>query len=85
MNIKELQYFKVVCEQKSITKAASVLYMTPQGLSKVMKNIEAQLEASLLIRTGAGVHLTESGKYGLFRGGLGGEVLKFHVHGAVSD
>ena len=63
MNIKELQYFKVVCEQKSITKAASVLYMTPQGLSKVMKNIEAQLEASLLIRTGAGVQLTESGKY----------------------
>ncbi len=41
MDIKELQYFKAVCEQKSITQAAYSLYMTPQGLSKVMKNMEA--------------------------------------------
>lgn len=63
MDIKELQYFKAVCEQKSITRAAHALYMTPQGLSKVMKNLEAQLEATLLVRTGAGVQLTESGRY----------------------
>ena len=37
MDIKELQYFKTVCEQKSITQATYSLYMTPQGMSKVMK------------------------------------------------
>ncbi len=63
MDIKELQYFKTVCEQKSITQAAYSLYMTPQGLSKVMKNMEAELGATLLIRSGSGVTLTESGKY----------------------
>ena len=31
MNIKDLEYYKVVCEQKSITKAAHALYLTPQG------------------------------------------------------
>ena len=34
MNIRELEYYKMVCQQKSITKAAHALYMTPQGLSK---------------------------------------------------
>ena len=27
MDLKELEYFKIVCEQKSITKAAHALYM----------------------------------------------------------
>ena len=40
MDLKELEYFKMVCEQKSITKAAHALYMTPQGLSRIIKNIE---------------------------------------------
>ena len=35
MDLKELEYFKIVCEQKSITKAAHALYMTPQGLSRI--------------------------------------------------
>lgn len=37
MNIKDLEYYKVVCDQKSITRAAHILYLTPQGLSKIMK------------------------------------------------
>lgn len=63
MNIKDLEYFKIVCQQKSITKAANYLYMTPQGLSRIMKNVENELGAVLFIRTGAGIRLTESGKY----------------------
>ena len=43
MDLKELEYFKMVCEQKSITKAAHALYMTPQGLSRIIKNIENTL------------------------------------------
>lgn len=63
MNLKELEYFKTICEQKSITKAAHSLYMTPQGLSKIVKNMETELKTVLLNRTGTGVTLTESGEY----------------------
>lgn len=57
MDLKDLEYFKTVCEQKSITKAAHSLYMTPQGLSKLIKNME--LGAVLLNRSGIGITLTE--------------------------
>lgn len=63
MNIRELEYYKMVCQQKSITKAAHALYMTPQGLSKIIKNIENELEATLLNRTSSGITLTKSGEY----------------------
>ncbi len=52
MDLKELEYFKMVCEQKSITKAAHALYMTPQGLSRIIKNIENEMEATLLEQDG---------------------------------
>ena len=63
MDLKDLEYFKAVCEQKSITKAAHSLYMTPQGLSKLIKNMELELGAVLLNRSGLGITLTESGQY----------------------
>lgn len=63
MNIRELEYYKMVCEQKSITKAAHALYMTPQGLSKIIKNIENELDATLLNRTSSGIGLTRAGEY----------------------
>lgn len=63
MDVKDLQYFKVVCQRKSITQAAHSLYLTPQGLSKIIKNIEVELGSKLLVRTGAGVQLTESGRF----------------------
>lgn len=63
MELKDLEYFKTVCEQTSITKAAHSLYMTPQGLSKMIKNMESELGAVLLNRTGTGITLTESGQY----------------------
>lgn len=63
MNVKDLEFYQLVCEQKSITKAARLLYMTPQGLSKIMKNIETELEVTLLNRTAAGITLTTAGQY----------------------
>lgn len=63
MNLKDLEYFKTVCQHKSITKAAHALYLTPQGLSKIIKNVENELGTSLLNRTGTGVTLTEAGAF----------------------
>ncbi len=61
MDIKELAYFKTVCEQKSITKAARHLYISQQGLSKTIKNIENELNTTLLIRKASGIELTRTG------------------------
>ncbi|MDD3339281.1 MAG: LysR family transcriptional regulator [Lachnospiraceae bacterium] len=63
MEIKDLEYFRVVCEQKSITKAASYLYISQQGLSKIIKKIEKELNTTLLERTTAGIRLTQTGEY----------------------
>ena len=63
MNLKELEYYRMVCRHKSITKAAHALYMTPQGLSKIIKNMENELGATLLNRTASGISLTASGEY----------------------
>lgn len=63
MNIKDLEYFKVTCQTRSITKAARELYITPQGLSKTIKNIEFELHTTLLNRTPSGITLTETGQF----------------------
>lgn len=62
MNIKELEYFQIVCREQSITRAAKQLYLSPQGLSKILQGMEAQLHTKLLIRTKQGIQLTESGE-----------------------
>lgn len=43
MDTKDLTCFIKICEEKSINKAASQLYITPQGLSKVIRNLETSL------------------------------------------
>ena len=63
MTIQEPEYFKIICREKSITKAARQLYITPQGLSKTLKNLESELQTTLLNRNTSGVTLTETGQY----------------------
>ncbi|NRY63248.1 LysR family transcriptional regulator [Clostridium beijerinckii] len=62
MNTKDLKSFLKVCEYKSISKAAQFLYVTPQGLSKSIKNIENELGVELFSRTPQGIVLNEYGK-----------------------
>lgn len=63
MTIKDLENFRTVCEERSITKAARLLYITPQGLSKSIKNLESEWHTQLLNRTTQGITLTETGEY----------------------
>ena len=44
MNIRDLNVFFAVVETKHLTKASKLLYMTPQGISKVIKNLERSEE-----------------------------------------
>lgn len=62
MDIKELNTFKTVAEVGNLTKASKLLYMTPQGISKVIKNLESECDCEFFNRTGSGMELTECGK-----------------------
>ena len=61
MTIKELKDYQVICSKGSLSKAAKALFITPQGLSRVLKNLETELECTLVNRAASGLELTESG------------------------
>ena len=62
MDIKDLKVFQTIAKEESITKASRILYMTPQGISKIVKNLEAEMGCRLFTRNKSGMQLTESGR-----------------------
>jgi DNA-binding transcriptional LysR family regulator len=58
MNKRELNYFLKVYEYKSIKRAAEDLFISSQGLSKTIKNLEIELGVKLFTRTAQGVEPT---------------------------
>ena len=62
MTIKELEEFRVICEKGSLAKASKELFMSPQGLSRVLKNLETELKCTLVNRMASGIELTECGE-----------------------
>lgn len=60
MNTKDLRCFEAVYEERSISRAAQKLYITPQGLSKNIKILENELKTVLFKRTSQGMMPTES-------------------------
>lgn len=63
MDTKELRFFRQVYEEQSINKASKLLFITPQGLSKVIHHLEEELGVSLFERSANGMRPTESGTY----------------------
>ena len=61
MTIKELNDYQMICSKGSLSKAAKALFITPQGLGRMLKNLEAELECTLIHRGASGMELTESG------------------------
>lgn len=62
MNTKHLIYFNQICKDKSLRKAAESNYITPQGLSRMIKSMEDDLQVKLFNRKHDGMELTEYGK-----------------------
>lgn len=62
MTINELIYFRAVCKNKSIRKAAQQLFITPQGLGKAISSLEKELDCQLLLRTSRGIEVTACGQ-----------------------
>ena len=62
MNTESLEYFIKVYEKKSVKAAARDLFITPQGLGKMIKQLEKDLETELFYRGAKGVEATEYGE-----------------------
>lgn len=63
MDIKQLKYFLQVCKYKSFSKAAKEIYITQQGLSKAISNLEEELQYPLFYNTSNGIITTKYGEY----------------------
>ena len=62
MDIRDLKVFQMIAFEKSVSKAAKKLYMTPQGVSKILKNLETEMGSQLFVRDKNGMSLTERGE-----------------------
>lgn len=61
MDILHLSYFLEVAHQKSFTKASQTLHVSQPTISKVVKTLENELNATLFERSGKEVKLTDAG------------------------
>ncbi|MGB3290015.1 MAG: LysR family transcriptional regulator [Burkholderiaceae bacterium] len=61
MNLKQIHYFIVVCEQRSFSRAVDILDVAQPSISRQVQLLESELQQHLLRRTGRGVEPTEAG------------------------
>jgi LysR family transcriptional regulator, nitrogen assimilation regulatory protein len=61
MDIRQLRYFAVVLEAKSLSKASELLHVAQPALGAQIRNLERELGAKLLHRHSRGVAPTEAG------------------------
>ena len=63
MDTKDIRGFMRSYELRSINRAASDLFITPQGLGKAITRLEEELDAKLFTRTHNGLEPTQEGTY----------------------
>lgn len=62
MELKQIEFFLKVYEEKNFTKASKALFITQQGLSRSIANLEKEFGFPLFDRTAAAVLPTEYGQ-----------------------
>jgi LysR family nitrogen assimilation transcriptional regulator len=62
MKLRQLEYFGLVSELESITKAAERLHIAQPALSRQMQALERELGVQLFVRAGRGIILTSAGQ-----------------------
>ena len=62
MNIDYLRYYLDVAETKSITHAARLNFISPQGMSRAMNELEKELDCKLLVRYSNKLAISEQGE-----------------------
>lgn len=63
MDTQDIRCFRLVYEERSITRAAQQLFITPQGLSRTIQRLESELSVTLFERTKKGVVPTAGADY----------------------
>ncbi|SDB34062.1 DNA-binding transcriptional regulator, LysR family [Pseudobutyrivibrio sp. YE44] len=63
MDIKDVRSFMECYETRSINKAARSLFITPQGLGKILDRLEHEMQVKLFERTKQGLVPTEAGVF----------------------
>jgi DNA-binding transcriptional LysR family regulator len=61
VELRALEYFVVVAEERNFTRAAARLHVVQSGVSATIKALERELGAELLARTSRRVELTDAG------------------------
>lgn len=63
MELLHLKYFLTVAKTEHMTKAANELRIAQPALSKIIRNLEQELEVKLFDRRGKSIILNDAGKY----------------------
>src|SRR5678815_2246399 len=67
MELRHLQYFVTIAEERSFTRASERLWVAQPGLSTQIRRLESELGTKLFIRHTRGVDLTAAGELFLER------------------
>src|SRR5690348_7782235 len=62
MELRQLNHFRAVAEERSFSKAARRVNIVQSGLSASIRSLEQELGLTLLVRTTRRVDLTEAGR-----------------------
>ena len=61
MKLEYLQYLEALQRAGSVNKSAQLLHTSAQNVSRVMRQMEAELGCALFVRTPYGIEMTEAG------------------------
>ncbi|ASU40103.1 LysR family transcriptional regulator [Herbaspirillum sp. meg3] len=62
MDIRALRYFSETVRLNSFSRAADALHVTQSTVSKMVRQLEDEMDAPLLIRSGRSLQLTDTGR-----------------------
>lgn len=65
MDITQLQYFKMIAETGSLTKAAKLLHISQPAMSTMLRKFEEELHVELFDRSPNRIHLNQTGELAL--------------------